>query len=72
MQIGDQMRNTVTSLENHKEDLKLKIEMLIEMKWYEHFSRRSTVAANCDTAETQIEMRDGTVEPFPASSRWPR
>ena len=29
-----------------------------------HFSECSTVAANCST-ETQIEMRDGTVENFP-------
>ena len=29
-----------------------------------HFSECSTVAANCKT-ETQIEMRDGTVERFP-------
>ena len=29
-----------------------------------HFSECSTVATNCN-AETQIEMRDGTVEHFP-------
>ena len=29
-----------------------------------HFSECSTVAANCST-ETQMEMRDGTVENFP-------
>ena len=29
-----------------------------------HFSQCSTVAVNCST-ETQIEMRDGTVENFP-------
>ena len=29
-----------------------------------HFSECSTVAANCNT-ETEIEMRDGTVEHFP-------
>ena len=30
-----------------------------------HFSECSTVTANCNTEE-QIEMRDGTVEHFPA------
>ena len=29
-----------------------------------HFPKCSTVAANCST-ETQVEMRDGTVEHFP-------
>ena len=33
-----------------------------------HFSECSTVAANCNT-ETQIEMRDGTVEHFPEDAR---
>ena len=32
-----------------------------------HFSECSTIAANCNT-ETQIEMRDGTVEQFPVAA----
>ena len=35
-----------------------------------HFSEFSTVAANCNT-ETQIEMRDGTVEHFPVCDEAP-
>ena len=35
-----------------------------------HFSECSTVAANCK-AETQIEMRDGTVEHFPGQEAEP-
>ena len=51
MKIGAQMTRTVIPL--------VKIEMKIEMKWY-----ISIGAANCNT-ETQIEMSNGTVEPFP-------
>ena len=43
---------------------KLKIEMQIPNGV--HFSECSTVAENCN-CETQIEMRDGTVEHFPGS-----
>ena len=43
---------------------KLKFEMQIKMKWYNLNTECSTVSANCYT-ETQIEMRDGTVEHFP-------
>ena len=42
--------------------------MQIEIGWTVHVSECSTVAADCNSA-TQIEMRGGTVDHFPAPQR---
>ena len=67
MQIAAQIRRTVIPhLKPILNTSKLKFEMQIKMKWYNLNTECSTVSANCYT-ETQIEMRDGTVEHFPGS-----